>query len=131
MLVDTSETRSDLLSIPLVGGGSTQVLGALFDFQLLADLSADLFALLIQKLLHTGVGEIWILVQTKLLQNRQPTWVALNGYTKSKNGIVRAEKARQILENDDTDGKGSRAARKQVLKILQNKQRTFQVKHEY
>lgn len=77
-VVDKSETRSDLLSISLICCGSTQVLGALFDFQLLADLPADLLALLIQELLHAGVREIRVLVQTELLQNRQPTWVALN-----------------------------------------------------
>lgn len=95
-LVDGSETWSDLLSVSLIGRCSPQVLSALFDFQFLADLSADPFALLVQKLLHAGVGEIRVLVQTKLLQNRQPTRVALNGHVGNNNGIVRAGKAGQM-----------------------------------
>ncbi|TNN83710.1 hypothetical protein EYF80_006228 [Liparis tanakae] len=38
------------------------VLGSLLDFQLPTNLSADLFAMLVKKLLHTGIGEIGVLV---------------------------------------------------------------------
>lgn len=103
--MDKSETWSDLLSISLIRRRSTQVLGSLFDFQLLADLPADLFALLIQELLHAGVREVRVLVQTELLQNRQPTWVALNGSRGSNDETVKElgggrQDRREILKNE-------------------------------
>lgn len=46
---------TDLLSISLVSRRPAQVLGSFLDLQLLADLSADPLALLVQKLLDIGV----------------------------------------------------------------------------
>lgn len=66
-----------LLGIPLVGSGPAQILCTLLDLQLLADLSADLLAVLIQPLLHTGVWKVWVLVQTELLEHWQPVCVTL------------------------------------------------------
>lgn len=143
MWVDRSE--ADLLSVSLIGRRSAQVLGALFDFQLLADLPADLFALLIQKLLHAWVREIRVLVQTKLLQNRQPTWVALNRCRGNNNGMVRAGEAGEMGHS----GKGIKWTRNDVeqsenkpwkycttttkrwgFRLLQMAGYTLQVKHE-
>lgn len=44
-----------LLSVPLVSRRPAQVLSSFLDLQLLSDLSANSFSLLVQKLLHTGI----------------------------------------------------------------------------
>ena len=72
-------TPAHLLCVSLVGRGPAQVLGALLDLQLLADLPADPLALLVQELLDAGVREVRVLVQTELLQNGQPSRVTLGG----------------------------------------------------
>lgn len=65
------------MCVPLVSRGATQVLRTLLDLQLLPDLPADPLPLLVQELLNARVGEVGVLVQTELLQNRQPAWVTL------------------------------------------------------
>lgn len=65
------------MCVPLVSRGAAQVLRTLLDLQLLPDLPADPLPLLVQELLNARVGEVGVLVQTELLQNRQPVWVTL------------------------------------------------------
>lgn len=89
LALGAAELRVHLLGVPLVGGGPAQVLRALLDLQLLADLPADPLAVLIQALLHAGVGEVGALVQTKLLEHRQPTGVALKGRERRRMWRVR------------------------------------------
>lgn len=51
-------TVADLLSISLICSCPAQVLSSLLDLQLLADLSANPFTLLVQKLLYTRVRKV-------------------------------------------------------------------------
>lgn len=72
-----AELRVHLLAFPLVRDGPAQILRALLDLQLLADLPADPLAVLVEALLHAGVREVRVLVQAELLQHRQAIWVGL------------------------------------------------------
>lgn len=77
LTLGAAELGVHLLGIPLVSGSPAQILSALLDLQLLADLPADPLSVLVQALLHTWVWEVRVLVQTELLEHRQPTWVTL------------------------------------------------------
>lgn len=77
LALGAAQLRVDLLDIPLVRGGPAQILRALLDLQLLPDLPADPLAVLIQALLHATVGEVGVLVQTELLEHRQPIGISL------------------------------------------------------
>lgn len=81
-----AELRVHLLALPLVRDGPAQILRALLDLQLLADLPADPLAVLVQPLLHAGVREVRVLVQAELLEHRQAIRVGLE---KDKTNVVR------------------------------------------
>lgn len=69
LALGAAQLRFHLLGVPLVSGGPAEVLGPLFDLQLLADLPAYSLTVLVQPLLHAGVREIRVLVQTELLEH--------------------------------------------------------------
>lgn len=77
LALGAAELRVHLLGIPFVGGGPAQILRPLLDLQLLADLPAYPLTVLVQALLHTAVREVRVLVQTELLEHRQPAGISL------------------------------------------------------